>query len=75
MRFVLTIGVCLMASGLAVGAEALPEGWGPPTVECECEEFDRGNVRPDPGIYGPQGWAIMNAEKMPNYAEYDIETP
>jgi len=64
-----------MASGLAVGAEALPEGWGPPTVECECEEFDRGNVRPDPGIYGPQGWAIMNAEKMPNYAEYDIETP
>ncbi len=76
MKYPLSAALLLVAAvGVVSAMGALPDQWGEPIVARECEQFDRGNVRPDPGMYGPQGWAIMNAEKMPNYAEYDFETP
>jgi len=59
----------------AYPAADVPQQWQPVAVERECEDFNRGTVRPDPGIYGPEGWAIMNAEEYPNAAEYDFESP
>ncbi|MBD3292960.1 MAG: hypothetical protein GF393_08560, partial [Armatimonadia bacterium] len=74
MRSVAAITTAAIIAGSLPAMAEVSERWRPAAVERECEDFDRGNVRPDPGIYGPDGWAIMNDEELPNFAEYDFES-
>lgn len=60
----------LLAGGEA-GNDALAV-WQPLEVLRECEQFDRGNVRADMGTWGPKGWCILNAGRLPNRVEYDF---
>ncbi len=56
---------------LAAAAENLPEG----TLLIEAEKFRRGNVNRDTSSYGKGVGVLVNAGKLPNFAEYEIEVP
>ncbi len=76
-------GIVLLVATLAALPAGGQSGVGavPPTdagsaagdVLREAESFDRGNVRIDGTGWGKASTVILNAEKYPNFAEYDFE--